>query len=320
MKKNRITSFFIITLFILTSISSANVKGETASDQLELNVGTYVKGRYYAEATNETIANVKISVVKIWNISGSLDAVAIEQRMDYLSGSENLYFGDQFSTVIFTSLIWMHNRTIIFPAARLYLENSTYSADISVLDGNSIDEIKDIDNTKITFKDGSTYIWGSLETTDDRYWEIWGLMFAWALINAFLMFGNTYTWLAINPNTEEGMVVNYRNSTAQVEDYTSFTVDSKKHSTIHVHQAKNKVQEGIFTVYFNEIDAYYEDKTGFIIKWKEKDYNTDEISIFEPTEVNIESNIFGMIDFSFTSVFLGFMVLALSVLKLRRKK
>lgn len=300
-------------------MNSVSILAETAPDELELQEGTYVKGRYYKDANNETVATVTLTVSKIWNITSSLDAIAIEQKMEYPSGSTDIFFGSTYSTVIMTELVWKHNRTVIYPAAKLKLVNSSDTIEATILDNPDYESMMDTNNLKIVLKDGTSYRIGDIDSSIPDYSKVLGMAFAWAIINAVLLIGYTYTWLAISPETEDTQTINYRNGTASVEDISSFTVGGKKYSTIHLQQSKKKVTSGFFSNYFNEVDAYYETKTGFLIKWKEKDYDTDELYIFEPSEIEIKASLIGNIDFSIYGALIAFAVISFAVFVRKRR-
>ncbi|UJG44014.1 MAG: hypothetical protein K9W46_02250 [Candidatus Heimdallarchaeum endolithica] len=317
--KKKYFSFFIIAIFIASILNSVSILAETAPDELELKEGTYVKGRYYTDADNETISTITLSVTKIWNITNSLDVIAIEQKMEYPSGSTDIFFGSTYSTIIMTELVWKHNRTVIYPAAKLKLVNSSDTIEATILDNPDYESMMDVDNLKVVLKDGTSYRIGEIDNSNPDYSKVIGMAFAWAIINAMLIIGYTYTWLAISPDTEDTQTVNYRNGTASVEDISSFTVGGKKYSTVHLQQSKKKVTSGIFSNYFNEVDAYYETKTGFLIKWKEKDYDTDELYIFEPSEIEIKASLIGNIDFSIYGALVAFAVLSFAVVARKKK-
>ncbi len=322
MNKKAVISIFLLIIFLTPMFSLPSlVMGETASDQLKVVAGSYVKGRYYAEQNNETLAHVTITVKKVWNITSSKNVVAIEKRYDYPAGAKNEFFSDSFSTIIMTELIWEHNRTVIYPAARLYLVNSTDSIDMSMLSYNTYDKITNVTNLVITFKDGSSYVYNEVSSSDSVYSKIMLYTFIWSIINVLLSVGYTYTNLAINPDTTDSMTVNYRNGTANVEDMTSFKIGDKKFDTIHLHQAKALVTSGIISAKFNEIDAYYENKNGLLVKWKETDYDTGKVKIFEPSEINIKTKgLLGSIDFPYMGVIIAITIIALPVIIMKRKR
>jgi len=175
-------------------LNSVSILAETAPDELELQEGTYVKGRYYKDANNETVATITLTVSKIWNITKSLDVIAIEQKMEYPSGSTDIFFGSTYSTVIITELVWKHNRTIIFPAAKLKLVNSSDTIEATILDNPDYEAMQDTNNLKIVLKDGTNYRIGDIDSSSPDYSKVLGMAFAWAIINAVLLIGYTYTW------------------------------------------------------------------------------------------------------------------------------
>jgi hypothetical protein len=95
---------------------------------------------------------------------------------------------------------------------------------------------------------------------------------------------------------------------------TMLTSDEKSHEAIHVEYADT------FTFSFDdvdEVDAFYESKSGLLIKSIETDTASDAHFEFSATEINIKASL---IPFPFFGVIIGLIAIGLSAVYIRKKR
>ncbi|NPD88856.1 MAG: hypothetical protein HGN29_09025 [Asgard group archaeon] len=323
-RKNVFLGIFIMG-FLVSSIIAADLsKAIVTSDKLELKVGNSVEGKLLytnASVTDELMSYPSLIVEDIFTLTDvSLDVVQIKYELEIpATGTDPLDMGeiDDFEM---TQLILADNRTTILPAARLYFGNTTDNYEISLLDYTTADDLFNFNNTKITFANGSSYIWGDYADTVSLADELGGLMFIYLLLNFGLAELWTYTLLGISPTANVGDNINYYNADAnsldlgEVIDKPAVTTsDGDSYDTIHVKYEYNSV----FSFWdAPEVHAYYEASTGLLIRMIEKD--GIEQYEFVPGTVNIGG--IGFTPYSTLGIIVSLVTVGILVLYIRKRK
>lgn len=325
MKKKELFYFVFLVSVLLTSVYFTDTaKSLTASDQLELKAGSYVDGKVYysnSTVTDEPIYRVHIGVEKIINATDvGLNVVLFNYTVYVAEGEENDFL-EEFTKLEMDALVFEHNRTTILPAARLVLANDTFSVEISLIEGETLEYWSDINNTKVTFNNGTSYKVGEMEPGDFGYTEIAMWLLVYALYNALLFMYQMRTLFAISPTANIDDRINYydmsafQDALAPVVDKPQITdANGKTHDTIHVKYENTAIVSFDTTT----VDAYYETKTGLLIRSVET--VGSEIYEFVPSDVVIKKGILGLIPFPFVDVALGFMAIGLLTLYLKKRK
>ena len=331
----------IFAFFLLASFNNLNLsRGIVVSNQLELLTGSYVEGRLLY--SNSTVSDLHVSfpTIKIKDIFTTTDVsfefVHIAYKQEMIPGINHPAIGDEMDFLEMNHLIFTHNRTTFLPAARLVMGNSTYYSEASILGYDSIADLTNLNNTKITINEDS-YIWGDVSPVDPFYDDLVNIMFSFVMINSGWKEYYTWTLLGISPSANVSDQINYFDTYNYVPELG--TVIDKPHiptssgpsfNTTHVHYEYNSVF-GFWDA--PEIEAYYEAKTGMLIRLIE----TDGIEKYEflPDVVHIEipktnetdgengddtdnGNTF-TIDFSIPGVTLGISALCTLIILRRRK-
>ena len=319
-KKARIMTILLLGLFVTSIYFSASTKAVVASDQLELAVDSYVEGKllytnttvtdhllYYPTITVEEVINATDVNLEFYKIK-----VAYEIIDEEYMGSGG------FNQMEMTHLVFKHNRTTLLGAARLFMGNATFSVELTVLHLDTVTEWTDLDNTKITFNNGTTYIYGDMGPTDFGYLEILGYMLGYAIMNFGLSILWVRTLIGINPNVNVGDKINFfdtNSATATLGDVTEIdeitTTGGKSVETIQVYFEYNS----LFGWDDYQCDAFYETKTGLLVRIIETDGT--ETFEFVPEEVSIKA---GLIPFPFVGIIVGFVAIGLVAIFARRKK
>lgn len=317
---NRITKFSIVLLSILmSSIIIADLsKGVLISDQLEINNGSYVEGKiFYSDAmvTDDLFSYATIKVDDIFTTTDTSEKliqinILHEVQPDYMG----FYFGYLInsSKVEMTHLVFYDNRTTFLAFGRLYVENGTDSLEITNLGYTKISEFSDINNTKVTVTNGTSYTLGSM--TIDQYVYFLPYLndyFGW---QSFLAVEYEWTLLGISPIANVGDTVNYNKFKGDVVGKPAVTTSTgESYDTIHVKYTDTSL---LGWNDFIDVDAYYEIETGFLIKLVEDDLGLGMKYEFIPGEIKLSSGI----PFSTVGLVMGLMAIGLVVYFNRRKK
>lgn len=322
-RKRMFLTIFIMGFLVSSILVSDLTKAIVASDKLELEVGNSVEGKllYTNSTVTDELANYPSLIVEdIFTLTDvSLDVVQIKYDIAVpATGTDPLDMGD-ITDFEMTQLILVDNRTTILPAARLYMGNTTDNYEMTLLGATTYDELTDFNRTKITFANGSSYIW------EDYYGasiatEIGGLMFIFLLLNYGFMIQWMYTILAISPTANVGDNINYYNTYTDTTDLgevidkpavTTSTGDS--YDSIHV-----KYEYTSVFGYWDapEVHAYYEAKSGLLIRIIEKD-GTEQYE-FVPGDVNIGG--IGFTPYSTIGILVSLLSVGTLVIYLRKRK
>ena len=310
-KKAQFMTILLLGLFVASIYSAALTKAVVASDQLELEVDTSVTGKLYytnTTVTDHLVFNPTITVESIVNATDvNLEFYLVKVAYEIID--DEYMGGDEFNSIEFTHVIFKHNRTTLLGAGRLFMGNSTFSVTMTVLHHDTVAEWTDLDNTKITFNNGTTYIYGDMVPTDFGYNDILGYMLAYAIFNFGLSILWVRTLIGINPNVNVGDKINFYDTNTATEALADVT------ETVEITTSGGKAVETIHVYYeytslFGwddyECDAFYETKTGLLVRIIE----TDGIETFEfvPETVNVKV---GIIPFPTVGIIVGFMAIGL---------
>ncbi len=317
--KNKILAVSILVILVSSVYFSAMTKAVVASDQLELKVNSSVEGKVLytnSTITDHPLFNVTISVDEIFNATDvALELYKIKVAYDVLD--EEYFGGDGLSKMEMTHIVFKHNRTTLLAGARLFMGNATFSVELTVLHLNTVAEWQELNNTRITFNNGTSYVFGDMSPGDFGYNDIIGHMLGYAIIN----FGLTLNWprtlIGINPTVNIGDTINFFDTTTDtatlgdvIETVEVTTTGGKAVDTIHVQFANNS----LFGWDDFQCDAFYETKTGLLIRIIETDGT--ETYEFVPEAVNKV----GLIPFPFSGIIVGFIAIGLIAIFTRRKK
>ncbi|MHA1684863.1 MAG: hypothetical protein ACTSYD_00495 [Candidatus Heimdallarchaeaceae archaeon] len=323
MKKREIIFSTLIVSIILSSVFLTDLaKGLTVSDQLELKAGSYVEGKVYysnSTVTDEFAYNLHIGVEKIINATDvNMNLILFNYIITAETGDEALGLEDV-GTLELDALVFEHNRTTLLPAARMYMANSTFGVEISVLEGNSVEYWTNFNNTRITFDNGTSYRYGDMSSGDFGYTEVSLYMFIYLIFNVALWTYQKWTLFAISPTANNGDKVHYYNADSDTDslgtviDKPQITdLEGKTHDAIHV-----KYDGGAMITGFDDytVDAYYEAKTGLLIRSVETDGT--ETYEFSPSKVVIKT---GLLPFPFVGVTVSLMAIGLLSLYLKKRR
>jgi hypothetical protein len=321
-KRTKILTLLILVTFIPSIYFSSNIKAVVVSNQLELTKDSYVKGR--GLFSNSSVTDLlawrnTITVEDIYNTT-DLGLNLVQVKVGYEVENWGELFGLEEELVEFTHLIFEHNRTEILPAARLFVENSTYSVELSVLGYTAVEELLNFNNTKITFYNGTTYTWGDVQPGDFGYSELSMWMFFFLLINYGLLENFKWTLLGISPTANVGDSVKYYNTDSDSDDLGSVvdkptitTPVGKSFDAIHVQYEYNFVF-GFWSP--PTLDCYYDAKTGLLIRSIEDD-GTEKFE-FTPDEIVIKRA--GLIPLPISGVIFGIVAIGLITIYKRKRK
>jgi hypothetical protein len=315
---NKKVKFSIVLLSVLiSSILIADLsKGVLISDQLEIKNGSYVDGKvFYSDGgvTDDLFSYARIQVEDIFTTTDTSDKliqinVAHEMQPDY----GNFYFAYLFNEtkVEMTHLAFYDNRTTLLAFARVYVENGTDSLEITNLGYTKMSELLDVNNTKITVTNGTSYTLGSMTLAQYIYFGPYlSDYFGWQF---FLVDEYQWTILGISPIANVGDTVNYNKIKGDVVGKPAVTSSlGKSFDTINVKYTGTSL---IGWDDFIEVNAYYDIETGFLIKIVEEDIGVK--FEFIPGEIKFSSGI----PFSTTGIVLGLAVIGLIAYFIRKKK
>ncbi|MHA1407444.1 MAG: hypothetical protein ACTSSG_08700 [Candidatus Heimdallarchaeaceae archaeon] len=325
-KKAKILSLIVLGVLIPSIYFSALTKAVVASDQLELTKGTTVTGKVLysnSTVTDELLYYSTLTVEDIFNLTDvNLNVVQFKNALSIPSGSSDpLGFGDV-DMFELTSLFFEHNRTTILPAARIFIGNATYTVEISVLGHGytKYSQFMNLNNTYITFKNGTSYRYGDVEPGDMGYYDITMYMLIYAILNYGLVQYYKWTLWAISPTANVGDKINYVDTDSDVDalgtviDMPAVTTSNgDSYDTIHVKYA--------YTYLFGywdapEVNAYYDAKTGMLLRVIESD-GTNQYE-FVPGEVTIAKK--SLLPFPFAGAIVSFVAIGLIVTLVKKRK
>lgn len=316
MKRKAFISIFIVG-FLITSILTADLsRGIIVSDQLALNNGAYVEGKLFYTNATVTDALVAYPTIKVENIYTPSDipnkVIQILYSLDLTPGTiQYLEMMENEEKIEFTHLVFYDNRTT-FMIGRLYMQNATESVEISVLDQTTYAGLTNLNNTKITYKNGTTYTYGNVLPNDAVYPLIADVMLAFALLSYAFTLIYAWTILGISPTANVGDNINHVYVLGDVIDKPAvITSEGESYDSIHV-----LYQDSSLFGMWNapELHIYYEASTGLVLRVVE----TDNIETWEfvPGAVKLTSGI----PFPTVGIVLGFAVIGLIAYYYKKKK
>ncbi len=316
-RKTKTISILILNLLLLSLLLSNYTQGLVAPDQLEVTVGSYVKGKMlFSNTTHSDVhtANIEISVDDIFNATDiSLNIVAISVTTELLD--PNVFDIAPFTTFTYTSLIFEHNRTTLLGVAKLILSNSTYTTEMTLLHKTKFSEFTDLDNAQINI--GSYSIkYGDLDVADPKYDEVNILMNKASTIDTAILNEFPYTILAISPKANVGDTINFETVDGTVSNNPTInTPDGTSYDAIQVEYSNT------FVVGFDdvgEVEVYYDATTGFILRSIEKDTASNSQYEFAPQEIKIAKS--GLLPFPFIEVLMAVTVFSIILVVFRKRK
>ena len=273
MNKKTQLSISLLSLLMCSIMFADLTKGVLISDQLEVKNGSYVEGKVFksnSTLTDELFSYTTITVENIFTTADTSEkliqiSIAQDLQPDFYSS----YPGFLLDTSKFemTHLVFYDNRTTFLPMARIYLANATESVEISLLGYTKISEMMDINNTKVTFSNGTSYILGSASLS--IYSILSGYINYFSCFEYFLSIEYEWTLLTISPIANIGDTVNYNNVLGNVVGKPAVTTSlGESYDTIQV----KYVGTSLFGMWdATEVNAFYDIETGFLIKIIEED-------------------------------------------------
>ena len=311
MKKKAIISYLVAGLLFFSIISSDLTKGILATDQLEIKVGSIVEGKLLISTTvaaDVLQAYVTISVEKLFTPLDISDPIVQIQLI--IKPVEYYGFGllEDPTELRLNFLTFYNNRTTIMLGS-LYTENATESIEMTVLHEAKYIDMINPDNRKITFKNGTTALAGSLELADPKYL----LLEEFSLVSDLYLKLIEWTIFAISPTAVIGDDISYTPALGLVVGTPAVTTtNGDSYDAIHV--------EYYNTAFFNtwgdanEVHAYYEAATGLLIQlYEELDQGTWK---FIPGTIDIVAGI----PFAIEGVIVGLTAIGLIATYIRKRK
>lgn len=316
MKRKALISTVLLGVLITSILTADLSKGLLASDQLALNNGAYVEGKLFYTNTTVTDALVGYPTIKIENIFTPSDitdkVIQILFSVDLTSGTVP-YLGmiENEEKIEFTHLVFYDNRTT-FAMGRWYLQNATESIEISLLDQTTYSGLTNLNKTKITYKNGTTYIYENVLPSDAVYPEIADYMQGFAIINWGFSMVYAWTLFGITPTANVGDNINHIDFLGDVIDKPAVvTSEGESYDTIHVLYQDNSLF-GWWEA--PELHIYYEASTGLLLRVVE----TDNVKTWEfvPGVVKLTAGI----PFSTVGIVLGIAAIGLIAYYNKKKK
>ena len=279
---------YLITLFIMGNLlfSTMNptfVKGAVASDLIEVTTGAFTKGEYvFCNGTQPGILVAYINVEVIDRFTPEdipLELIAINVSISTIGGILGM---DPDTIFEYVSLIWVHNRTTLLPAAHLKIATSNYSMEASVLHETTVAELMDLNNAMVTINN-FTSLYADVDVSNPLYSDVEDLMFTFALMNAILLIYFPFTILTISPTAQNGDTIRFEQTEGLCQG-TAPILDT----TGHIYQSIKVIYYDTFTFAFDEIDdvyVHYDTTTGLIINSFEYDTVANTHYEFRPVEI-----------------------------------
>ena len=309
-------SIVLLSLLVCSIISADLTKGVLISDQLEIKTGSYVDGKVFFSSsiiTEELFSYTKITVEDIFTTTDTGDKlIQIKIAQELQPDFYNAYFHFVYNESIFdvTHLIFYDNRTTFTPMARVYSANATHSMEVSLLGYTKASEISEINNTRVTYGNGTSYVLGT--APPPIYSALYGYVATAFNYGIFKKIEYEWTLLGISPIANVGDTVNYNNVLGDVVGKPAVTTSlGESYDTIHVSYSGTAL---IGWWNAQEVNAYYDIETGFLIKIVEEDAFTKYE--FVPGEINFGS----LLPFPTVGVVLGLAVIGLIAYYFRRRK
>ncbi len=314
-RKNIILALAVLGLFI-TSIYVADVtKAVLATDQLDLIVGTYTKGKLLytnSTVTDYLVSNIDVTVEDTFVTSDTADSIfLVRVAYERVAFDTALVDFGEYTKLESLHTIAKVNRTDL-PCGELYIGNSTFGARMSTLHNTTAYGLYQTDNVKVTFDNGTEYIFGDIVSPALEA-EVGQYVLAWLLFNALADITWQWTFLAITNTANVADDISYDPAYGTVIDKPALiTSAGKSYDTIHVEYAVPTYGFGLYTT--TSLDVFYDARTGLILKSIET-FGSEKAE-FIPVEVK---NVKG-IPFSTTAIVAALTVLSTLALIVRKRK
>jgi len=310
-------SFVLVSVLMTSIITSDLTKGIIVSDQLEISAGAYTEGKVLytnSTLTDYLIAYATIKADRIFTPT-DISAKLIQFTLDLYDKDKIYtlvgYFENENHVKLSTYVFYDNRTTLMMP--RFFMGNDTYSVEISVLDQTTFAGMQNVNNTKITYNNGTSYIFGNVLLTDAIYPEISfyvGLMSGFSGYYASAIY--QWTLFGISPTANLGDNVNAYNTLGDVISKPAVTTtNDKSYDSILVRYYDNFM----FGFDSADVDIYYEAASGFPLRVVET-FPSSVVVEFVPGEFKSSSGI----PFSSIGVVLGLGAIGLIVYLLRRRK
>ncbi len=261
-------SIALLSLLVCSIMVADLSKGILISDQLEVKNGSKVEGKIFlstAVTTDALFAYATIEVEDYFTTSDTAeDVIQIKLSLEIQSDFYGNYFNylSNESKVEMTHLILYDDRETFLPLARVYVENGTDSIELNRLGSIKKSELLDVNRTTITYANGTSYVLATIPY--DVYTIIDNMLLDFFDWNDIFVMLYGWTLLGISPIANIGDTVNHYLNLGHVVAKPAVTTSTgKTYDTIQV-----KYQDNTLFGWFEaeEINAFYEIETGFLIK------------------------------------------------------
>ncbi len=303
-------------------IPSLSVKAtEEPSDYLIIAEGSYSHGNYIVNGTN--MGNLTVMVTAEWefdDINGTiLEFTKIyEFNENYTNMNRPILetIKTDWTMVSLSSLVWRENRTYVLPFSEISIKNDTYSFCLSLKQANYRDTI-DM-NKFFSISNGSFVSWENFDEEYHNYHEVSDfLAFLQNNNNLYKHTNNSYTSLAISPQIEMNQHINFRSSQAEMVNYTEIPLESSEVKTIHIKQEGYSTTINETETDYNSINAYYDRKSGLLLKMIEYNETINEEIEFQPIYKKIRVE---RVSVKFLPIFIATIPISFITIKAKRKQ
>ncbi len=321
-KKGKFLTLFLMGVLVTSILFSDLSKAVIVSDQLALVEGSYVDGKILY--TNNTHADLLIGystilVEKIFTPSDIPDEmVLIKHSWDAAVGQNTIitYYENQ-QEMDLTYLVFYDNRTTVFLGVMRFA-NASVSVEVNAMQGSTFEGFLNVNNTVITYGNGTSYVYGDVQPADPAYDEIQSLMFGFYIIG-FSLGADEYAWtpFGISPLANVNDDVHYSTGLGKVIDKPAvITTNGDSYDAIHVEYYDTSL---IGWWEAPEMHCFYEASTGILLKVYETDGT--ETWDFLPGDVVLEpATSPTATPFGTTSLIIGLIVLGLITVFVKRRK
>ncbi|MCE7742891.1 MAG: hypothetical protein GOP50_10590 [Candidatus Heimdallarchaeota archaeon] len=321
---NRTSKFLTLIVMgvLVTSILFSDLsKAVIVSDQLTLVAESYVDGKILYTNTTHTDLLIGYSTILVEKIFTPTDIpdemVLIKYSWDAAVGQNvPITFYEDQQEMDFTYLVFYDNRTTVFMGIMKFAD-ATESVEVNAMQGNTLEGFLEVNNTVITYGNGTSYVYGDVQPADPVYDEIQNLMFGFYLIGYGLGAGE-YAWtpFGISPLANVNDDVHYSTGLGKVIDKPAvITTTGDSYDAIHVEYYDTSLY-GFWDA--PEMHCFYEASTGILLKVYETDGT--ETWDFLPGHVVLEPPTTTPTPYSLVGIVTGLVVIGLITVYIRRRK
>ena len=314
-RKKTIFSFLLVGFMVVSLLTANLTSGIVVTDQLVIPDGTYTDGKLLYTNTTHTDSLLAYSTFKVERIFTPSDIsdklIEINHKIEIVDYEYELVgFIQNENHVEFTFYVFYDNRTTLL-MPRVFMGNDTESIEISLMAQTTFSGMSDIDNTIITYKNGTTFKYGDVLITDPEFTEIDGLTYMLKAFSDARSAQYMKTLFGISPTANVGDDISYLSTVVPVMAKPAVvSTDGKSYDSIQVHYPCTS----IFGFWVAELKVFYEASTGFILRVIES-LGAESIE-FVPGKFKSGSGI----PFSTTGIVLGFIAIGLIAIVRRKKK